>query len=77
MPHHASATSSTAAWVAAVRPRIAVASVGRDNRYGFPRAEVVERYRDLGAETYRTDVDGAVEVAVSGGEVHVRTAKIR
>jgi competence protein ComEC len=77
MPHHASATSSTAAWVAAVRPRIAVASVGRDNRYGFPRAEVVERYRDLGAETYRTDVDGAVEVAVSGRELQVRTAKIR
>jgi competence protein ComEC len=55
MPHHGSATSSSPRLVAAVRPAFAVATVGRDNRFGFPAGEVVARWREAGAEVLRTD----------------------
>jgi competence protein ComEC len=66
VPHHGSRTSSTAALVEALRPRLAVISVGERNRWGFPNGAVVERWRTAGARVVRTDRDGAVTVEVSG-----------
>jgi competence protein ComEC len=60
VPHHGSRTSSSAQFVAAVDPSIAIFSLGYQNRFHFPAPEVVQRYRDAGVETYRTDVAGAV-----------------
>lgn len=60
--HHGSDTSNTAAFLAAVSPRIVVASCGLDNGYGHPHAEVVDRVAAIGADFYRTDYDGAVTV---------------
>jgi competence protein ComEC len=48
VPHHGSKTSSTAAFVDAVAPQIAVFQVGHRNRYGHPAAEVLQRYRERG-----------------------------
>lgn len=64
VPHHGSATSSSAPFVAAVAPALAVVSAGRDNRFGFPRREVANRYRAAAARLLRTDRAGAVSVAV-------------
>jgi competence protein ComEC len=64
-PHHGSATSSSAAFVTATGARFAVATVGRDNRFGFPAAAVVERWRAAGAEVLRTD-GGAVRFLSDG-----------
>ncbi|HEY3266510.1 MAG TPA: DNA internalization-related competence protein ComEC/Rec2 [Armatimonadota bacterium] len=64
--HHGSATSSATAFLAAVRPRFAVISCGRHNRYGHPAAATLERLRAAGARVYRTDVDGGI-VAESDG----------
>jgi competence protein ComEC len=64
VPHHGSRTSSSEAFVDAVRPRIAVASLGRRNRFGFPRAEVVERYRERSVRLFRTDIQGAVVLKI-------------
>lgn len=72
-PHHGSDTSSTPALVAATRPRYVVFCVGRNNRFGFPRAEVVERWERSGARCYRTDRDGAVTFRSDGREVQVET----
>jgi competence protein ComEC len=55
VPHHGSRTSSGRGLAAAVGPRWAVVSVGRRNRFGFPHAEAVERWREVGAEVLRTD----------------------
>jgi len=68
VPHHASRTSSSAAFVAAVAPRFAVASLGRGNPYGFPHAEVVERWRAAGAVVLRTD-GGAVRFLSDGRSI--------
>jgi len=61
-PHHGSASSSSAALVAAVRPTLVVHSAGWRNRWGFPRAEIVARYRAVGARQSVTGRDGAVDL---------------
>ncbi|HEY7956543.1 MAG TPA: DNA internalization-related competence protein ComEC/Rec2 [Polyangia bacterium] len=65
VPHHGSRTSSSAPFVAAVRPRLAVISVGDHNRWHFPNPGVVARWRQAGARVLRTDLDGTVTVALS------------
>ena len=65
VPHHGSRTSSTAQFIRAVAPRVAIVPVGYRNRFRHPSAEVLQRYRDAGAELARTDLDGAVSVVLS------------
>ncbi|NNM68792.1 MAG: DNA internalization-related competence protein ComEC/Rec2 [Gallionella sp.] len=64
VPHHGSKTSSTPDFVAAVLPDYAVFTTGYRNRYGHPKAEIVQRYADSGAELLRSDEDGAILVAM-------------
>jgi competence protein ComEC len=59
VPHHGSRTSSTDAFLDAVRPRVAVIQVGYRSRYGHPAPDVVARYRAHGIEVVRTDQCGA------------------
>ncbi|NYE60382.1 competence protein ComEC [Duganella sp. 1224] len=59
-PHHGSGTSSTYAFLQAVKPRLALFLVGHRNRYRHPKQEVVERYRQLGITCLRTDQSGAI-----------------
>jgi competence protein ComEC len=64
VPHHGSPTSSSEAFVAATRPRVAVISCGVANAFGFPAPSVVARWRGIGAEVLRTDADGSVTVTI-------------
>ena len=73
VPHHGSLTSSTVEFLRAIAPRVAVISAGRGNHFGHPAPEVVERYRTLGAEIFRTDRDGAVFVDTDGQSIDVKT----
>jgi competence protein ComEC len=70
-PHHGSRTSSTEPFLAKTRPRYVVFCVGRRNRFGFPNPQIVERYRDLGTECFRTDTDGAVTLESDGHDVRL------
>jgi competence protein ComEC len=63
-PHHGSTTSSTEAFIAAVRPELAIFTVGYRNRFRHPRAAVVRRYVDRGARILRSDSHGAVLLRV-------------
>jgi competence protein ComEC len=62
VPHHGSLTSSGPAFVAAVDPRIAIASAGHDNRWGFPKLKVRERWEGRGAAWLVTGEDGAIDL---------------
>ncbi len=75
VPHHGSRSSSSMAFVEAVRPSIAVASVGFLNRYGFPDPEVARRYSAVGARLFRSDRDGAVHLVVDATGVRATAAK--
>ena len=59
-PHHGSGTSSTAGFLGAVKPRLAIFQVGHRNRYRHPRQDVWDRYGDAGIARLRTDQAGAV-----------------
>jgi competence protein ComEC len=59
-PHHGSGTSSTSAFLLAVRPQAAIFQVGHRNRYRHPKPEVYERYGAMHIERYRTDHAGAL-----------------
>ncbi len=63
--HHGSRASTTAAFVGAARPRMAVISVGR-NSYGHPTNETVQRLRRGGARVYSTQKNGAVTLTITG-----------
>jgi len=73
IPHQGSLTSSSPSFVETLRPQIAVVSAGRSNRFGHPVPEVLERYRAIGAQVFRTDRDGAVFVETDGRTLSVRS----
>ena len=63
--HHGSDTSNTPELLEAVRPELALISVGRNNKYGHPDWDTLVRLDDIGAEIYRTDLYGTVEVKLN------------
>ena len=62
VPHHGSRTSSTAGFVDAIAPEVALIPAGYANRFGFPKADVVDRYTRRGATVYVTGTEGAIRV---------------
>ncbi|MES2209934.1 MAG: ComEC/Rec2 family competence protein [Chloroflexota bacterium] len=70
--HHGSRTSSTDAFLEAVRPAVAVISAGRDNPYGHPAPATVARLEAAGARVLRTDTNGTVTVDLGAGPLRAR-----
>jgi competence protein ComEC len=64
VPHHGSRTSSSAPFLDAVGPRLALVSAGHRNRFGHPHPAVLARYAARGIEVRRTDLDGALRVVL-------------
>jgi len=75
--HHGGRHSSTAAFLAAVKPKAAVISCGAGNDYGHPTSEALERLDASGARVLRTDVDGEVVAVSDGTSVTLRAGKGR
>lgn len=65
--HHGSSTSNSYYFLREVNPEYVVISCGENNMYGHPHEEALSRFNDLGAEVFRTDLQGTL-VATSDGE---------
>ncbi|WP_348762244.1 DNA internalization-related competence protein ComEC/Rec2 [uncultured Salinisphaera sp.] len=72
VPHHGSNTSSSARFLDAVAPRAAIVSSGWHNRWGFPRPQVVARYRARGVTLFNTAVAGAVTLEAAADTLQIR-----
>ncbi|QSX31332.1 DNA internalization-related competence protein ComEC/Rec2 [Shewanella cyperi] len=71
-PHHGSRTSSGKEFIARVQPEKTVFAAGAGNRYGFPKADIVERYRASGSAVYVTGDSGQLSFEFDGSQVRVR-----
>jgi competence protein ComEC len=69
VPRHGSPTASSADFVAAAAPRLAIVSAGGRRRNEADREDVLDRYRAGGAEVLRTAEDGAVIIESDGKRV--------
>lgn len=69
--HHGSKGATSAEFLAAVTPDIAVISCGKDNEYGHPHVSVLDRLTSAGAVIFRTDEGGTVTVVSDGVNVSV------
>ena len=73
--HHGSSTSTTAAFLAAVAPQVAIYSAGAGNQYGHPHTETVERVAGAGIPLYGTAVHGTVTLISDGVTFEIRTER--
>jgi competence protein ComEC len=76
--HHGSAMSSTANFLAVVRPGAAVISAGKDNTFGHPDEKVIARLKaaSVNAENiFRTDHSGTIEFITDGTSLRIKTER--
>jgi beta-lactamase superfamily II metal-dependent hydrolase len=71
--HHGSSGSSSAAFLNRVHPEVAIISLGRDNDYGHPHKETLQRLKDAGPAVYRTDRNGTIAVVSNGNTFSLKT----
>ena len=69
VPHHGSGTSSTAVFLDAVAPTVAIVPVGYRNRYRHPKPEVMAAYEARKIKVLRTDSGGMIRVDLPGLDV--------
>lgn len=64
--HHGSKNATAAEFLEVVQPKTAVISCGKDNSYGHPAVETLERLEEAGTETFVTADTGAVRIVTNG-----------
>jgi len=73
--HHGSRTSSSAAFLTSIKPKVAIISVGAGNSYGHPTSEALGWLQTVGTKVYQTDQAGTVTVSTDGNTYTVATDK--
>jgi len=69
--HHGSRTSSTPAFLDAVKPRVASMSTGVRNRFGHPHAPTLQKLQARGILALRTDRFGGIRIETDGNALEV------
>lgn len=73
--HHGSDTSSGQSFVDKVNAKYAIISVGNNNKYNHPYRTIIERWTNIGATIYRTDLNGNIVVTSDGNSLDINTSK--
>lgn len=73
--HHGSNTSSSKKFLNQVLPEISIIQVGKDNAYGMPKNEVLERLEKIKTVLYRTDESGTIQLISDGKENEIKLLK--
>ncbi|MGL5914895.1 MAG: ComEC/Rec2 family competence protein, partial [Culicoidibacterales bacterium] len=69
--HHGSKTSNSTTLLNAITPEHIVLTVGSNNKYGHPAAEVMSRFETKGIPVYRNDEQGTITVRLTDDEVAI------
>lgn len=71
--HHGSKSSSVQDFLDAVSPQIALIGVRKNNNFGHPNGDVIERLENCGIKIYRTDQMGEIPININkNGKIHIR-----
>jgi competence protein ComEC len=73
--HHGSGHSTSAGWLRVLQPKIALISVGKDNRYGHPDPDTLARLKAADVDVHRTDLEGTLTLVSTGKGVRMETAR--
>ena len=69
--HHGSNTSSSEEFIKSINPKYILISVGKNNRYGHPKGEVLDTLK--GSKIYRTDINGSIEIKLNKKWYKIKT----
>ena len=69
--HHGSKTSSSKEFIDEIKPKYAIISVGKNNRYGHPNKEVLNNLDN--SKIYRTDQDGSIMFKIKNNKLKIET----
>ena len=69
--HHGSKTSSSKGFIDEIKPKYAIISVGKNNRYGHPNKEVLNNLDN--SKIYRTDQDGSIMFKIKNNKLKIET----
>jgi competence protein ComEC len=72
--HHGSKTSTTEEILKLINPKIAVIGVGKNNNFGHPNEEILERLKRINCLIYRTDENGEIKIKINkSGKIKIKT----
>lgn len=69
--HHGSNTSSSKEFISKVKPKYSLISVGKNNRYGYPKEEVLNTLKS--SKIYRIDLDGSIMFKIKNNKLKIET----
>ena len=73
--HHGSETSSSNEFLNQVKPKYAIIMVGEGNSYNLPKPRTINDLEEIGAQIYRTDLNGNIEIKSDGNEIKIVVEK--
>ena len=71
--HHGSNTSSSKIFINNIKPKYAIISVGKNNRYGHPKSSVLDTLSN--SKIYRTDLDGSIMFKINNNKLKIETCE--
>lgn len=72
--HHGSKTSSIPEFIKAVRPKIALIGVGKNNTFGHPNQQTIKNLENIKCRIYRTDLQGEIIIKIDQkGRMNVKS----